>query len=547
MAKLRKRIHNNKKKIVKRLIKHTQAKHKTAEQQAKENDMMKTILSRQMIASPITQTYKDNDKIQQQIETYNKTLNEAKKRNEGLESELSRMKQQYQEEKEREDKIKTGQKELKRMKSQDATNARLEEAEEELQNKLDEYDLSTIAGQAKKRIDDIQNEIKGLDKELNDAKKTEAKDEIYKAVKKAEDERKAVEIQLAAYNELFKSDKWLKRRDRLIETTKDLALKKRALEEQQLIAKKKEEIMYNEAETEAQKQYLAELDKGRPRVVMNRDGTPKKSTNGKGDYVYEKDGSGNVILYKEDSINNQRKRNMAEVDAKLIKARNRASKYRAKIENVQNMMMDFNKKDIELKNLQDEIDRDKTYIESKEFLDMEKEAAENKEKLNQQQRLIEIERAKNEQSKKIRSIMVAQQVAQDYADGEINSAGILTQIQEAGDYGAQLATEELKEIQNGIALKHARDKLKETFDGFINKYDGENRTHAETNLLQLIANKTGEKLKENIYDNDLYHTQRMKDFIDFVGQYDESLIYNPDSLDAFINDDAYKKFEWKNV
>ena len=247
---------------------------------------------------------------------------------------------------------------------------------------------------SQKKLEDAksQAQVLGLDKELNEAKKTEAKDEIYKAVKKAEDERKAVEIQLAAYNELFKSDKWLKRRDRLIETTKDLALKKRALEEQQLIAKKKEEIMYNEAETEAQKQYLAELDKGRPRVVMTRDGKPKKSTNGKGDYVYEKDGSGNVILFEEDSLNNQRKRNMAEVDAKLIKARNRASKYRAKIENVQNMMMDFNKKDIELKNLQDEIDRDKTYIESKEFLDMEKEAAENiKDAVETTKDLIEVE------------------------------------------------------------------------------------------------------------------------------------------------------------
>ena len=99
MAKLKKRVHKKKaviKKRVHRTNNHNQSHNaKTSEQQSRDNEMLKVMLGRpqQVIPGQVQQ----NDKLQQQIDTANKALNDIIQDNNSLKDQYRRIKEQQQE------------------------------------------------------------------------------------------------------------------------------------------------------------------------------------------------------------------------------------------------------------------------------------------------------------------------------------------------------------------------------------------------------------------------------------------------------------------
>ena len=84
-------------------------------------------------------------------------------------------------------------------------------------------------------------------------------------------------------------------------------------------------------------------------------------------------------------------------------------------------------------------------------------------------------------------------------------------------------------------------------ESILDKYNGDDRTAANNNILELIKNKTNSKLPDNIDEFSLYNLQRATDFMKLINERNSDLLLSPKELDKFIREDTYKNFEWNNV
>ena len=95
MPRNKKRIQIKKKSVKKVVAKRNQ---KTPEQKAKDNDMLKLLLGRQVVSQTPTQQNQHTDEYRQKLEDYNKQLVEARREKDSLAAQVKQAKEEPQKE-----------------------------------------------------------------------------------------------------------------------------------------------------------------------------------------------------------------------------------------------------------------------------------------------------------------------------------------------------------------------------------------------------------------------------------------------------------------
>ena len=535
MAKLKKRI-KNKKKMIKKLVKHVnqQVKKKTNEQQAKENEMMKLLLSRQTMTQTPAQLSKENDKYQQQIDTYNKANYELQRKVENKEAEVVRLKQQNEQ-------LKAAERELKNNQKQEQQDQQFADRMEQLQEANDKYKIGTEAYEAHKKINDIVAQTKNVQRELTELELQQKKDQIWKAVKDKEDEKTALQIQLAAQQEVMNSPEWKNRKDLLVERTVEVMLTERKVAEAKEIEKRKEEIMRNEAEIEALKLYEKEITKGKPRQVINKDGT-LRFRNGKP--VYQKDKDGNIIYFVEDSIIAQHQKDLAAVNKEFIASEIELDKVKGRVNNIINLEKQLNEKQTNLNRMKDEIIADKTFIQSDECKKIIEDVKRKEQMVAASLRKREIEKKEVETIKTMRDIEIAANIEKEFIEDEKDSAAIMTQIQVLGTKGRNLNQATLDANQQAAELKAAQDEYTATYNSIINAFDDGLQGKAKRNLDYIIQAKVDGRLKENMLNNSIENIKKGTEFIKHIDSFNDDILLKENVRDGFIESSDFQDFNW---
>ena len=153
-----------------------------------------------------------------------------------------------------------------------------------------------------------------------------------------------------------------------------------------------------------------------------------------------------------------------------------------------------------------------------------------------------------EVQKKITTLQAQIDVRQTYDPENINPDAIQAQMNEyASQIGASLEAINRNQ-QARIAHEKLKLQLKNDLDTVLARYSNSGaRQAANENLIKLIANKTSEKLPDDMMDYDSANMEKGIDFINMIGKLTPDLLLDSEMLEGFVRGDEFKNFEWNVV
>ena len=262
--KTKKQLKKIAKKVVKKMAKKSAASNKplTADEQSKQIEMMKTILSRQPNpAMALDPQYRD-------LIQKNQQLNEMKNQKEYY---LNNMKATIEADQERIKKMNQQEKELKDLNRDNKRKAALQKQAEKLEDKKEEAVYSQIK-RMQRDNERMEAEIKGKG--------------VYNQLQQKKDELKDIQNQKRVLEQVMASDEFKQADQKLADTMLNVELEKLKLEQQREIYKRQKEIVDEELKAGAMLRAAREYK-------LPRDSRPKKDE--LGHIIYKKDKQGNVM------------------------------------------------------------------------------------------------------------------------------------------------------------------------------------------------------------------------------------------------------------
>ena len=284
--KTKKQLKKIAKKVVKKMAKRSAASNKplTADEQSKQIEMMKTILSRQPNpAMALDPQYRD-------LIQKNQQLNEMKNQKEYY---LNNMKATIEADQERIKKMNQQEKELKDLNRDNKRKAALQKQAEKLEDKKEEavYQRERIErkneiGEMEKEMLNINSQIKRMQRD-NERMEAEIKGKgVYNQLQQKKDELKDIQNQKRVLEQVMASDEFKHADQKLADTMLNTELEKLKLEQQREIYKRQKEIVDEELKAGAMLRAAREYK-------LPRESRPKKDE--LGHIIYKKDKQGNVM------------------------------------------------------------------------------------------------------------------------------------------------------------------------------------------------------------------------------------------------------------
>lgn len=283
--KTKKQLKKIAKKVVKKMAKRSAASNKplTADEQSKQIEMMKTILSRQ--PNPVMAL----DPQYRDLIQKNQQLNEMKNQKEYY---LNNMKAAIEADQERLKKMNQQEKELKDLNRDNKRKAALQKQAEKLQDKKEEavYQRERIErkneiGEMEKEMLNINSQIKRMQRD-NEQMEAEIKGKgVYNQLQQKKDELKDIQNQKRVLEQVMASDEFKQADQKLADAMMNTELEKLKLEQQREIYKRQKEIVAEE--TKATAMMRAAKEYRYPTTTR-----PKRDEHGQ--IIYEKDHQGNV-------------------------------------------------------------------------------------------------------------------------------------------------------------------------------------------------------------------------------------------------------------
>ena len=284
--KTKKQLKKIAKKVVKKMAKRSAASNKplTADEQSKQIEMMKTILSRQPNpAMALDPQYRD-------LIQKNQQLNEMKNQKEYY---LNSMKATIEADQERIKKMNQQEKELKDLNRDNKRKAALQKQAEKLEDKKEEavYQRERIErkneiGEMEKEMLNINSQIKRMQRD-NERMEAEIKGKgVYNQLQQKKDELKDIQNQKRVLEQVMASDEFKQADQKLADTMLNVELEKLKLEQQREIYKRQKEIVDEELKAGAMLRAAREYK-------LPRESRPKKDE--LGHIIYKKDQQGNVM------------------------------------------------------------------------------------------------------------------------------------------------------------------------------------------------------------------------------------------------------------
>ena len=284
--KTKKQLKKIAKKVVKKMAKRSAASNKplTADEQSKQIEMMKTILSRQ--PNPVMAL----DPQYRDLIQKNQQLNEMKNQKEYY---LNNMKAAIEADQERIKKMNQQEKELKDLNRDNKRKAALQKQAEKLEDKKEEAVYQRERIERKNEIGEMEQEMLNINSQIkrmqrdNERMEAEIKGKgVYNQLQQKKDELKDIQNQKRVLEQVMASDEFKQADQKLADTMLNVELEKLKLEQQREIYKRQKEIVDEELKAGAMLRAAREYK-------LPRESRPKKDE--LGHIIYKKDQQGNVM------------------------------------------------------------------------------------------------------------------------------------------------------------------------------------------------------------------------------------------------------------
>lgn len=565
MPRNKKRIQKKKtiiKKTIKKIIKHNHGKDisqtnktvqqtKTSEQQSRDNEMLKVMLGRQQQIIP-GQT-QQNDKYQQQLDTLNKLYNTQLKDNDTKKNQIAELKDMINDSRKEVKRIedearhqeKLNKQTEKNIKEREKAEERKEKAidkKEELEAAARKFDEKTEEGKYKKEMSEMDEKLRWFNR-MGDKIDDEIKQNpVFTEYKKKKEELEIEKARVRALDEILNSKEYKGASEFLQKTNKELYLQQYRRQQTEEIIKKKIEISNIKAETKGQEAYIAELTKGRPEHVLNKDGSFRKDRNG--GYIYKKDDEGKIIINNDDNILNDYRKKMAEQISRKQEADIEHASVLERLENTTNVIKEANKALIDAENKERELMQARNIIESEQYKNKLDQLAKLQDMVATKEAQNESNKQAIEQQKKIMELNARGIVLSNFDPSNTNPDAVQAQM---GEYIEQIKgawdsvfSNKQQEIERGNRI----NKLDEALSNVLNRYEEGSRATANENLMRLINIKTGDKLMQDMKDWDIVNMNKGIEFINMINRFDPNLLLNDDDLNGFVEGEEFNEFKW---
>ena len=556
MGRIKKRIIKKKaniKKNIKQSIKRKpqQAEHKlTAEQQAKQNEMLKVMLARPQQIVP-QGTSQQNDELRQKLDSI--TRQNTNQANENRE--LRRLIAEGRAEQQRLNDELRHEQEVNRQREQnirqrEAAEDRLHEERDRgqrLQERQDELDNSTEAGRHRQQMAELDTQIFNLSHERDQNEAQISNNELYQKLLRKQADVNFLTEAVSAQRDIMNSDDYKNPKPALKTAIFNEMQKQMEKENNDEIIKRNVNAMRMQAEMQAYQQYIDDYTKPSQKVQ-------KRKQNG--ELLYGSNGSGKTFpIYEKDKDGNDKKVSKAKLHtdelAVQLKAQEEAQieldRLKQEQENYKNQAREATRAKIANMNTQRELTQMKAYQESKGYLDRLNAIEKAKKEVELKQQQNQQAREMLEQDKRMKELDAQAKVAAEIDPLQADIAGLQTQIKELGKNVESMYNRDLTTIQNSRELDAQRANMHSALDSLLDRYTGDNRRIANDNILELIKNKTNNALPDDLNDFSLYDLQRATDLMKLVNDRNPDLLLSPDELNKFTREETYKNFEWKNV
>ena len=565
MPRNKKRIQKKKtiiKKTIKKIIKHNHGKDisqtnktvqqtKTSEQQSRDNEMLKVMLGRQQQIIP-GQT-QQNDKYQQQLDTLNKLYNTQLKDNDTKKNQIAELKDMINDSRKEVKRIedearhqeKLNKQTEKNIKEREKAEERKEKAidkKEELEAAARKFDEKTEEGKYKKEMSEMDEKLRWFNR-MGDKIDDEIKQNpVFTEYKKKKEELEIEKARVRALDEILNSKEYKGASEFLQKTNKELYLQQYRRQQTEEIIKKKIEISNIKAETKGQEAYIAELTKGRPEHVLNKDGSFRKDRNG--GYIYKKDDEGKIIINNDDNILNDYRKKMAEQISRKQEADIEHASVLERLENTTNVIKEANKALIDAENKERELMQARNIIESEQYKNKLDQLAKLQDMVATKEAQNESNKQAIEQQKKIMELNARGIVLSNFDPSNTNPDAVQAQM---GEYIEQIKgawdsvfSNKQQEIERGNRI----NKLDEALSNVLNRYEEGSRATANENLMRLINIKTRDKLMQDMKDWDIVNMNKGIEFINMINRFDPNLLLNDDDLNGFVEGEEFNEFKW---
>ena len=550
MARLKKHI-RKKKAIIRKQIKRTNNRNqshntKTAEQQSRDNEMLKVMLGRpQQIIPGQTQ---QNDKLQQQIETTNKAIGDIKQENISLKNHLQFLRSQkeeaqreqhqiIQENNQREEIRDNAEQNFKRKEELQKRGKELDKQIEELNQRQKDLQGESEIGEINKQIDAIQLEKRKIEDEIKALKEKLSKNALYKRYEEEKLNVANLQAEQAALNNLLQSNEFKNPSAALTNILTKKLLEEQALNTKREVIKTQEEINHFASEKKAYEDFVKQYEQPTAKLLYTLDkGTAKEKK------VYEKNNlTGPSLKAQDEASLAEQLVEKTKTEQELYTAKNKFDSARKLQREVINATTENKEKETELNIMS-------AYLKSEGFKqDLLNNELEKRKLYNEQQRQQLLETKANT-SRQLTEINARNEIAQHFDPMNTKPDGVIAQINELGSE----AIAQLSNINNALNVENQRrSKVKEfgdILDAITSKY--ENPVHAakaRQNVFNLIEHKTEGKLDDDIANYQLENITKAVEFGNKLLSLNTGVLINDNQFERFKDHPDFKNFQWNPI
>ena len=550
MARLKKHI-RKKKAIIRKQIKRTNNRNqshntKTAEQQSRDNEMLKVMLGRpQQIIPGQTQ---QNDKLQQQIETTNKAIGDIKQENISLKNHLQFLRSQkeeaqreqhqiIQENNQREEIRDNAEQNFKRKEELQKRGKELDKQIEELNQRQKDLQGESEIGEINKQIHAIQLEKRKIEDEIKALKEKLSKNALYKRYEEEKLNVANLQAEQAALNNLLQSNEFKNPSAALTNILTKKLLEEQALNTKREVIKTQEEINHFASEKKAYEDFVKQYEQPTAKLLYTLDkGTAKEKK------VYEKNNLTGPSLKAQDEAS------LAEQLVEKTKTEQELYTAKNKFDSARKLQREVINATTENKEKETELNIKSAYLKSEGFKqDLLNNELEKRKLYNEQQRQ-QILETKANTSRQLTEINARNEIAQHFDPMNTKPDGVIAQINELGSE----AIAQLSNINNALNVENQRrSKVKEfgdILDAITSKY--ENPVHAakaRQNVFNLIEHKTEGKLDDDIANYQLENITKAVEFGNKLLSLNAGVLINDNQFEGFKDHPDFKNFQWKPI
>ena len=551
MSKLKKRL-QVKRKQVRRVVKHrpNTGNGKTPEQQAKENEMIKIMLSRPQ--PQIVGQTQQNDKLQQQLETANKMYaslmkeaeskrNSLKEMNEMIETGKREVKQIVEDTKHQKKMNKQKEKNIQAKEDAEKRNEEEKEKGEKLDKEQRKYDKRTQEGKhhadmlaVSDKIAETKRNIENMNKEIDE--KT-----MYHDFKKLQDELNRLLCEEASLKTVINSKEFKEpNKPYIYAYTQSLLAQERIDMNRAVIQKLKENKML-ENQKKGLEEFYNDINSGSP--IQKKDEAGNLMFNGDGTPIYETDDNGNIKRDNNTEINRLSDVIAEQTKNKLFNENNLVIE-QAKVDDANNLVRQAQTLYVEGERSSRDLANLQRYTNSPEFAKKMLDLESIKQEASRRQQQNDIDKQSLECQKRIINLQAQYRVRDTFDPNSLTPDSVQTQLIEFTSQAGHHIENLLGNQQSKINYEKRRIDLQDAMEKIMDRYVEADKHTAKANLMELIARKTERKLPDDIDEYDYDNMGKTIEFINMMNKLHKDILTKEEIFNGFCEHDDFKDFKW---